>query len=294
MKYLERVRSRGRLAHAYLFYGPDAEGMMRIAKTLVKSLRCPDYIGSTSIVHEHRLNYGGEDSIVNGHVCGECAAVDADTHPDVVLLDLEHSLTSGKETRKKIPIDDIHELKRRFSLAAAGNAWRVAIIRQIDTMSGDAADAFLKLLEEPGAQTLFILINDSRESVAPTIWSRTVHIGFFGGDDGGADEKMRAAVRAALASGIPEALALSEEVAGDAALWTAAIRAALDMLRARMRAVPASGERVQASRRISRVLDIATIAETTNVNARLAMDAVFLESIRAQEEVVTRSSRVTS
>lgn len=276
--YLERVRARGRLAHAYLFYGPDRCGILAIAKSLIKGLYCP--------------NYGGETSLVKaGDGCRECAAVDADTHPAVILLDLEHSLTSEKETRKKIPIDDIHELRRRFSLAAAGGAWRVAIVHHADTMSEDARDAFLKLLEEPGAQTLFILITDARESVSPTIRSRAVPLGFFGGDVAGADDTMKGATRIALSSGIPEALALSERIAGDAAARTAAIRAVLDLLRARIYAARASGDRVEAARRISRVLDIAAAAETTNVNARLAMDAIFLESMRTREDAMTSMTK---
>lgn len=262
--YLDRVLARGRLAHAYLFYGPDAAGMLRVAKDIAKALVCS--------------NYGGFASIVSEHICKECAAVDTDTHPAVILLDLEHSLTSEKEARKKIPIDDIHEIKRRFSFTPVAGAWRVAIINQVDTMSADAADAFLKLLEEPGAQTLFLLINDARESVAPTICSRAVAIAFSDTVGAPPDPTVMQEVRAAIAGGIPDMLVLSEKMAGDARARRAGTAAAVVMLRDRMRAAGMPAQRRALARRLARVLDIATVMETTNLNPRLGLDAIFLES----------------
>ncbi len=263
--YLDRVRERGRLAHAYLFYGPDSESMMQIAKDLAKVLLCPVAM------------YGGLASIHHG-VCKECTAVDTDMHPFVVRLDLAHTLVSKKEARKDIPIDDIRELKRLFSLTTPGGGWRVAVIGQADTMSRDAGDAFLKLLEEPGERTLFILIAGQRESVSATIRSRSVSLSF--GTAMPVEEKMRTTVRTALNGGIPELLALSEKVSQDALTRASAITAVISLLRAKMHAVSAGDERLKLARRLIRVLDIATILETTNVNSRLALDVMFLGAVR--------------
>lgn len=267
--YLDRVRSRRRLAHGYLFYGPDRAGMLATAKALARSLCCAGYRGEVS--RAEAIVKTGSDG------CRDCAAVDADTHQSVILLDVAHALAPPKETRKEISIDDIRELKRRFSLAALGDAWRIAIINGADTMSRDAEVAFLKLLEEPGEQALFLLMSASRESVAPTIASRAVPLGFLGGDAPAADADEYSAVRAALGAGIPEALLLSENMSGDRALRAAAIRAVLDILRERLSAAVVPEERRRLAACLARVLDIAVLMETTNVNPRLALDAAFLE-----------------
>ena len=273
--YLDRVMARGRLAHAYLFYGPDGAGMLSIAKAMAKALHCPARL-ETEFPSGNSVSKSIREA---GDGCKICAAIDADTHPGVTLLDRAHSLTSKKEALRDIPIDDLREVKRRFSLAAAGDAWRVAIIHDADTMSRDAQVAFLKLLEEPGERALFLLTSDARESVAPTIASRAVAIGFLGGTNPAVDEAMRTAVQRALAAGIPEALALSEKIAGDRAGEAAVVSALVDDLRMRMHAAAMPRERYLLAARIARVLTIATLRETTNVNPRLALDVMLLENV---------------
>ena len=266
IRYLNRVIARGRLAHGYLFYGPDEAGNLNVAQSVAHALVCSHEGSEASLM--------GKD---NG--CEAYGRIAAGTHPAVVLLDLAHTLTSTKETRKEIPIDDIRELKRVFSFAPLEDAWRVAIIGQADTMSGDATDAFLKLLEEPGERTLFVLTAGNRESVAETIRSRIVPLGFFG-ETPVADEKAYAAVETALGAGIPEALGLSEKIAGDAPARAEAVAVVINILRAKMRAAAKPDEYRRAARRLRRVLDVADTMETTNVNTRLALDALFIESVR--------------
>lgn len=161
--YLEAAQKRGTLAHAYLFYGPEGVGKATLARAFAKALYCeksPLRIAEAC---------GG---------CHACLAVDSGTHPAVTLLDRTHTLVSKKETRKLIPIEDIRELRRRFSFTALPGAMRIAIIDDAHTLSGDGADAFLKLLEEPGASTLFFLVAPSRELVGETLVSRAIPIRF--------------------------------------------------------------------------------------------------------------------
>lgn len=264
--YLDRVLQRGRLAHAYLFYGSEQVGLA-VAKAVAKALHCPSYRGEASIA-------------AAGDGCRDCAAIDADAHHEVVFLDLEHTLLSEKEERSKIPIEDIHEIRRRFSFAPLEGQWRIAIIGQADKMSRDAADAFLKLLEEPGERTLFLLVTSAHELLQPTIISRAVPIRFSAaaGERTQADEKIRTAVRDALSRGIPEALALAEKIAPDREMRLYAIHALLTLLRPKLyAALPL--DRLRMARHIGRVLDLASAVETTNVNPRLALDVMLIESI---------------
>lgn len=163
IEYLSRVIAAGRFAHAYLFYGPEHVGKYTIAKAFTKTLYCTQ----------------GQGTLPG--VCGTCAAcraIEQDKHPSVIILTPEHTLVSKKETRSNIPLEDIHELKRRFAFAPIGHAPRVTIIDRADTLSEEAGHAFLKLLEEPGSEIIFILIAPSRDLLLPTIVSRTTALGF--------------------------------------------------------------------------------------------------------------------
>ncbi len=163
--FINKTRSRGRLPHAYLFHGPAHVGKLTIARTLAQSFFC-----SEVKQHDMRSACG---------VCRTCRAISEYRDPNVIILDTEHTLTSKKENRKEIPIEDIRELKRVLSFAPQGNTMRLAIINEADKMSEDAANAFLKLLEEPGSRTLIILITSSAELLLPTIVSRMQKVGFF-------------------------------------------------------------------------------------------------------------------
>ncbi len=165
INYINKTRSRGRLPHAYLFHGPSHVGKLTVAITLAQSFFCSE-------VQHHDMR-----SICG--ICRTCRAIAEYRDPNVIVLDTGHTLVSKKETRKEIPIEDIRELKRILSFASQGNTMRLAIINEADKMSEEAANAFLKLLEEPGANTLIILIAPSPELLPSTIVSRTQLIGFL-------------------------------------------------------------------------------------------------------------------
>lgn len=162
---INKARTAGRLPHAYCFHGPDHVGKLTIALALAQSFFCPQ-----AKQNEIRSVCGA---------CDSCRAIAEFRCPYVIMLDTNHTLVSKKETRKEIPIEDIRELKRVFSFAPQGNTMRLAIINEVDKMSTEAANAFLKLLEEPGDHTLIILITSHQDLLLPTIISRTQSIGFL-------------------------------------------------------------------------------------------------------------------
>lgn len=81
-------------------------------------------------------------------------------------------------TESPIQIKQIRDLKRKFSITTFGNLRKIAIIENADAMRAEAANAFLKLLEEPRGNALFVLISHTRSRVMPTIASRAVEIRF--------------------------------------------------------------------------------------------------------------------
>lgn len=101
-----------------------------------------------------------------------------------VLKDSEPLFTHKFGAERALGIDDVHEIKRRASIAPAGGS-QAFVVERADEMTPEAHQAFLKLLEEPPAGSLFILLAVS--SMLPaTILSRVEKHTFFGGS--GADE----------------------------------------------------------------------------------------------------------
>lgn len=307
IEYLEKVIRRGRIAHAYLFYGPEHVGKFTVAKAVARSFFCKNFKGFASDSDE----------------CGDCRQIEQDIHPDVIILDIEHTLVSKKETRKDIPIDDIRELKRKFSFAPEPGKWRIAIINEAEKLSAAAANAFLKLLEEPGEQSLFILVSHSRDSLFPTIISRSQSIRFslvpdkvtcefleqkkesrdrrdfilklVAGRPGIAicaredpaylakQEKMRNEVESILSCrDIPSALALAERVSKNKEECRTASEFLIRTLRNNLNSMISQKKPYYiAVAHLKEIHRILSILETTNVNPRLAMDVMFLEGISA-------------
>ena len=307
IRYFDRVIAADRLAHAYLLHGPERVGKRAIASAIARSLLCSNFKKDSASIAD-----AGDD-------CSVCRQIDAGVHQDVVMVSIDHPLVppKEKETRSGISIDDIRELKRRFAYAPVQDAWRIAIIDEVATMSKDAEVAFLKLLEEPGARTLFLLIAESRDAVPATIVSRATpllfalvpdraltpyvraHLPKENFDDilamarGRAglivawaqdskrlaeDKKNAAFFSKSFAGGMVDMLALSEKAAESEAMRYDGRDAWIGYLRRRLAAATAS-ERRDAAGHIARALDLAAVMEDTNVNPRLCLDVMFSEGM---------------
>ncbi|MFY9462817.1 MAG: hypothetical protein WAP52_01385 [Candidatus Sungiibacteriota bacterium] len=303
IKYFDRVIAAGRLAHAYLLYGPERVGKRAMAYAIARVLLCPQYAGNSQSIAS-----AGDD-------CRVCREISAGTHPGLIALDPRHPLVPPKGVHDETLIDDIRELKHRFSFAPIAGAWRIAIIDDTDRMSADAEVSFLKLLEEPGAQTVFLLIASSRDAVPPTIVSRAMPILFAPVPDrvlapyvrkhlpkenrenmlalargrAGmiaewvqnperlAEEKKNAALFSSVfVGGMADMLALSEKAMQDEVMRRRIQDAWIAYLRRRL-TVAAGAERIDVACRITRALDIISVIEDTNINTRLAMDVMFAE-----------------
>lgn len=141
----------GRIGHAYLITGPGQIGKTTLARTLAQALNC--------------------EAVAAERPCGQCRTcqlIAADRHPDVRLLQPEIS-GRGKPTLR---IDAIRELQQGLSLAAYEARTKVAILRQFDAANLNAANAFLKTLEEPPNNVLLLLTANDADTLLPTIASR--------------------------------------------------------------------------------------------------------------------------
>jgi len=100
--------------------------------------------------------------------CGECRAciaVERGLHPDLMRL-------SPLEDSKQIRIDEIRELTADLALKSHQGGYKVAIVEPAETLNTNAANALLKTLEEPSANTLLVLVTHRRARLPATIVSR--------------------------------------------------------------------------------------------------------------------------
>jgi len=153
-----------RLAHAYLFIGPKRIGKLETALAAAKLVNC--------------------DNPSAGKFCGVCPAcikIDKGYHPDIHLSDKDDPLLEANEknVNKSIGRDHIVSLIGKMQLRAFEAKTKVFIIKDVEFVTPDACNTFLKTLEEPPRNTLIILTTSLIDSVLPTIRSRCQVFYFF-------------------------------------------------------------------------------------------------------------------
>lgn len=155
-----------RFHHAYRFEGPDGVGKELTALSIAKVLNCK--AGNT-------LELGSGDEAVTlpdfCGTCGSCHKIGTGNHPDVMIL----AALKGKAT---IAIKQIRELHGFVLYPPSEGEAKVIIVRDADKATEEAANAFLKMLEEPPPRTHFFLVTARPHKLLPTIMSRTVPVRF--------------------------------------------------------------------------------------------------------------------
>lgn len=144
---LKKAIEERRLAHAYLFIGPEGTGKSLLATIFAKALNC-------------------ERGAVEP--CGECVSckkIEGGIHPDVVVLSPE-----GKSSQ--IGIDPIRRIEGTMSLKPYEGRTKVFVIDGADKMTEEAANSLLKTLEEPPKDTVLLLLASNMFKLQPTIVSR--------------------------------------------------------------------------------------------------------------------------
>jgi DNA polymerase-3 subunit delta' len=170
----ELIRSaheRGRLAHAFLLSGARGSGKERLAARVIQ------------LVSGAAAQGGGFDLFG--------APVAVETPP---LDELESGwirVVRPRMKSRRISVEEIRSLEQTLHLAAPGGACKVGVLAEVDRMNDQAANAFLKTLEEPPQNTLLLLLTANPQRLLPTILSRCVRVPLLGGrallEDGGAE-----------------------------------------------------------------------------------------------------------
>jgi DNA polymerase III subunit gamma/tau len=142
----------GKVHHAYLFVGSRGTGKTSMAKILARSLNC-ERGGPT-------VNPCGE--------CESCVTIAAGTSVDVIEMDAASNRS----------VDDVRDLRERVAYAPAGGRWKVYILDEAHMLTKEAWNAFLKTLEEPPPNTVFVLATTESHKVMATIADRCQRFDF--------------------------------------------------------------------------------------------------------------------
>ncbi|MGC9940297.1 MAG: DNA polymerase III subunit [Verrucomicrobiota bacterium] len=161
IELLQRSLARGRLGHAYLFSGDQLEELELIARTLAKTLNCQNPV---------MLSGSANDCCDQ---CPSCLKIENGTHADI------HWARPESKSRI-ITVEQTRELMREVQLKPAEATYKVAVICGADRLNVQAANAFLKTLEEPPPNSVLILLSTEPSRILETILSRCLRLNFFG------------------------------------------------------------------------------------------------------------------
>jgi DNA polymerase-3 subunit delta' len=178
VELLQRSLARQRLGHAYLFSGDDLERLELVARTLAKTLNCQSPRQSSSVS-------GAPDSC---DACLSCRKIEGTNHPDVQWVRPESK-------SRVITIDQMRDLMQTIFLKPTEAEYKVAIIAGADRLNVQAANAFLKTLEEPPPRSVLILLSTEPGRILETILSRCLRLNFSAGAERFQDETFVAWLR---------------------------------------------------------------------------------------------------
>ncbi len=153
VRFLEGSLASSRIANSYLFTGCEGVGRALAAKAFIARLMCRE--GS------------GRDACL---ICPSCRRVETLEHPDLLWI--------KPDKNKAIKIDEIRKAKDVLNLKAYEAPVNVSVIEDSHMMTQEAANALLKVLEEPPGESLLILITHKKELLAETVISRCAEVRF--------------------------------------------------------------------------------------------------------------------
>lgn len=223
----------GRLHHAWLIAGPEGIGKALFADKAALRVLAE---GAGALAGMPGLD------VPDDHPAAHLAA--AGSHPD--LMRLERLVKeSGTELARSINVDQVRALQRLFATTPSLSPWRAVVIDAIDDLEPAGANALLKNLEEPPANTLFLLVSHAPARLLPTIRSRCRLLRLAPLGDDAMTSALRAVLPDADAAEIAALAEVGEGAPGRAIAWRGLDIAALDQA---MEALARQGDPVNARR----------------------------------------------
>jgi len=155
----------GRMHHAWLFAGPRGIGKATLAYRLARFiLDHPD----PRQVQDYSTLYVPPEA-------GVARRIVSRGHPDLLVLERQFD-PKRERLKSEIVIEDAREASAFFARTAGEGGWRICIVDSADDLNSASANALLKILEEPPARCLFLLISHRPGALLSTIRSRSLRI----------------------------------------------------------------------------------------------------------------------
>jgi len=163
LQILQRSMVRQRVGHAYLFTGPDRAVLETASQAFAKAMNCLEKAREA----KDQADFCGR--------CSACERIQANHHGDVQWIRPESKM-------RMITMDQMRQLMETLHLKPNDARYKVWTIVDADRMNAQSANAFLKTLEEPPANSLMILLSTQPERLLDTIRSRCLRLQFSGED----------------------------------------------------------------------------------------------------------------
>lgn len=195
---LTEMADSGRLPHALLLEGPSGTAKFMLARAFAQYIHCEhpqggDSCGMCQSCRQH-MSFNHIDTVYSYPVIKKSGkpTVSADyfnEFKDFVnqspFMDPElwNSLLDSANTQPKIYVDEGAELTRRLNFKAHQSRYKIVLLWQPEKMNEDTANKMLKLIEEPHADTIFVMVSNDPRRILPTIYSRTQRINVLRYDD---------------------------------------------------------------------------------------------------------------
>lgn len=155
----KKILEKEHFAHTYIFTGIEGIGKKLFAINFAKSALCKE------------MKY------FDPCECAECALASNLAHPDIFIVN--DMLPNEKSKKNSIGIEEIKAIIEDAYLTPYRGKFKFFIVNDAHMLTNEASNAFLKTLEEPPENTVFILITHLLEKILPTIKSRSVIFEFL-------------------------------------------------------------------------------------------------------------------
>ena len=150
---LTKSLQKGHISHFYLISGPTGSGKRTLARLLAAAINCRD----------------GQRPCLR---CNVCRKILADTHPDFITVD--------DPEKKTVPVDLIRKAREDIYIQPNEADRKIYLFPRAQDMGIPGQNALLKVLEEPPAYGVFLLLTDNPEKLLPTIRSRCTQLKLVG------------------------------------------------------------------------------------------------------------------
>jgi DNA polymerase-3 subunit delta' len=141
LNLLEQDISSGNISHAYLLIGPNSIGKYTVAKKIAGILQCEN-----DFCHE----------------CSTCIQIEKGSHIDTIEF---------KDDKESLKIEEVRALVERLNMTGQSK-YKIVLLQSVERMTVEASNSFLKILEEPPKNTIFIMTANNIRLILPTVISR--------------------------------------------------------------------------------------------------------------------------